>query len=85
MAGLLPITVIGAAAGDIILSLPRLPRSGADQEAKEIDRQIGGSGFNVARALVRLQIPVINGIPVGNGCWGSRSPKRCKTLGLRSH
>ncbi|AWK44368.1 MULTISPECIES: carbohydrate kinase family protein [Photorhabdus] len=82
MAGLLPITVIAAAAGDIVLSLPRLPRSGADQEAKEIDRQIGGSGFNVARALVRLQIPVINGIPVGNGCWGEQITKEMQDLGL---
>ncbi|NHB96394.1 PfkB family carbohydrate kinase [Photorhabdus stackebrandtii] len=82
MGDLLPITVIGAAAGDIVLSLPRLPRSGEDQEAKEIDQQIGGSGFNVARALARLQIPVINGIPVGNGYWGKRITKEMQALGL---
>ncbi|AKH63275.1 MULTISPECIES: PfkB family carbohydrate kinase [Photorhabdus] len=82
MGDLLPITVIGAAAGDIVLSLPRLPRSGEDQEAKEIDQQIGGSGFNVARALARLQIPVVNGIPVGNGYWGKRITKEMQALGL---
>ncbi|NHB87639.1 PfkB family carbohydrate kinase [Photorhabdus tasmaniensis] len=82
MGGLLPITVIGAAAGDIVLSLPKLPRSGEDQEAKEIDQQIGGSGFNVARALARLQIPVVNGIPVGNGYWGKRITKEMQDLGL---
>ncbi|MBS9432319.1 carbohydrate kinase family protein [Photorhabdus hainanensis] len=84
MRDLLPITVIGAAAGDIVLSLPKLPRSGEDQEAKEIDRQIGGSGFNVARALVRLQIPVINGIPVGNGYWGRQVAKEMQALGLEA-
>uniref|UniRef100_UPI0036D7A022 PfkB family carbohydrate kinase n=1 Tax=Photorhabdus sp. RM322S TaxID=3342825 RepID=UPI0036D7A022 len=82
MGDLLPITVMGAAAGDIVLSLPRLPRSGEDQEAKEIDQQVGGSGFNVARALVRLQIPVVNGIPVGNGYWGKRITKEMQALGL---
>ncbi|KOY62129.1 ribokinase [Photorhabdus heterorhabditis] len=83
MGGLLPITVIGAAAGDIVLSLPKLPRSGEDREAREIERQIGGSGFNVARALVRLKIPVINGIPVGNGYWGEQVIKEMQALGLK--
>ncbi|NHB91973.1 PfkB family carbohydrate kinase [Photorhabdus cinerea] len=83
MDGLLPITVIGAAAGDIVLSLPKLPRSGEDREAREVEQQIGGSGFNVARALVRLQVPVINGIPVGNGYWGERVTKEMQALGLK--
>lgn len=31
------------------------------------EQKIGGCAFNVARALRRLQVPVINGMPVGNG------------------
>lgn len=31
------------------------------------EQKVGGCAFNVARALRRLQVPVINGMPVGNG------------------
>ena len=65
-----PVIVIGAAVGDVILGLDRLPSSGAEVSARELDRQIGGCAFNVARALNRLGISPINAIPVGNGNWG---------------
>ncbi|MGO4743490.1 PfkB family carbohydrate kinase [Serratia quinivorans] len=35
------------------------------------EQKIGGCAFNVARALRRLQVPVINGMPVGNGVSGA--------------
>lgn len=66
----LPIVVVGAAFGDIILHLDALPQSGGDVSARDGGRQIGGCAFNVARALSRLEIPLINAIPVGNGDWG---------------
>lgn len=65
-----PVLVIGAAIGDVMLALERLPSSGADVTARELDRQIGGSGFNVARVLKRLGIAPIAAIPVGSGSWG---------------
>lgn len=65
-----PVVVVGAAFGDIMLSLESLPRSGEDVVAQETGRQIGGCAFNVARALSRLGCCPINGIPVGNGNWG---------------
>lgn len=66
----MPVMVIGAAFGDVILEMACLPTSGADEIAHESSRQIGGCAFNVARALSRLDTPVINGITVGQGTWG---------------
>ncbi len=66
------VAVIGAAAGDRVLSLEHLPRRGEDISAVDHGWQIGGCAFNVLRALARLQIPMINGIRVGNGQWGQR-------------
>ncbi|MGR3752404.1 PfkB family carbohydrate kinase [Edwardsiella anguillarum] len=77
-----PVAVIGGAVGDLILSLPRLPRRGEDVEAREDGRTIGGCAFNVARALCRLEIPVINGMPVGNGPWGALAEQAMAALAL---
>ncbi|MGL4858257.1 MAG: PfkB family carbohydrate kinase [Enterobacteriaceae bacterium] len=65
-----PVLVLGGAVGDLLLRLPRLPERGEDIAAREGERQICGCAFNVARALMRLQVSVINGLPVGNGPWG---------------
>lgn len=66
----MPVMVIGAAFGDVMLEMSRLPGSGGDEVARESGRQIGGCAFNVARVLARLGAPVINGITVGQGSWG---------------
>lgn len=66
----MPVMVVGAAFGDIVLNMQQLPQSGGDEIAEETGRQIGGCAFNVARTLKRLGAEVINGIPVGNGSWG---------------
>ncbi|MGJ0626094.1 PfkB family carbohydrate kinase [Xenorhabdus bovienii] len=79
---LLPVVVMGSATGDIVLRLSELPHSGEYWEAEEVDRQVGGCAFNVVRALCRLQIPVINGIFVGNGVWGERVTEEMEMLGL---
>lgn len=76
------VAVIGAAAGDRVLSVARMPRSGEDIIASDHGWQIGGCAFNVLRALVRLQIPVINGIRVGNGQWGQRVCQALTELGI---
>ncbi|BEN37001.1 TPA: PfkB family carbohydrate kinase [Serratia marcescens] len=77
-----PVLVIGGAVGDLVMTLPRLPTSGEDIEAQPQARQIGGCAFNVARALVRLETPVINGMPVGNGEWGAAAEAAMGELGL---
>ncbi|KMJ46008.1 ribokinase [Xenorhabdus khoisanae] len=80
---LLPVVVVGSATGDIVLRLPELPHDSEYWEAEEIDRQVGGCAFNVARALCRLQSPVINGIFVGNGTWGECVTAEMEKLGLK--
>lgn len=77
-----PVLVIGGAVGDLVMTLPRLPTSGEDIEAQPQARQIGGCAFNVARALTRLEVPVINGMPVGNGEWGAAIEAAMGELGL---
>ncbi|QPR27144.1 ribokinase [Edwardsiella hoshinae] len=77
-----PVVVIGGAIGDLILTLPRLPRRGEDIAADEGGRAIGGCAFNVARALRRLDLPVINGMPVGNGPWGALAEQAMAALAL---
>lgn len=64
------VVVVGGACGDMLLSVPRMPLSGEDVEAKDNGQQIGGCALNVARVLARLGVPVLNGMPVGNGPWG---------------
>ncbi|MBD2812488.1 ribokinase [Xenorhabdus sp. Vera] len=80
---LLPVVVVGSATGDIVLKLPELSHDGEYWEAEEVDRQVGGCALNVARALRRLQTPVINGIFVGNGAWGKNVATEMENLGLR--
>ncbi|AYA41605.1 ribokinase [Xenorhabdus nematophila] len=82
-APLLPVVVVGSATGDIVLKLPELPDDGEYWEAEEVDRQVGGCALNVARALRRLQVPVINGIFVGNGTWGASVAAEMENLGLK--
>ncbi|WON76456.1 PfkB family carbohydrate kinase [Serratia sp. UGAL515B_01] len=77
-----PILVVGGAVGDIVLTLLNLPISGQDIEAQPQERQIGGCAFNVARALRCLNVPVVNGIPVGNGEWGSAIEAAMQQLDL---
>lgn len=77
-----PILVVGGAVGDIVLTLPHLPTSGADIAAQLQARQIGGCAFNVARALRHLHVPVINGIAVGNGDWGAAIEAAMQQLDL---
>ncbi|PSV33196.1 ribokinase [Photobacterium sp. GB-72] len=78
----LPVAIIGAAFGDIILTIKKLPTSGGDEVAREQSKQIGGCAFNVARSLARLGIDIINGIPVGNGPWGEMTKRAMQQEGL---
>lgn len=76
------VVVIGAAAGDRVLSVENLPRRGEDISAMDHGWQVGGCAFNVLRALARLQIPITNGIRVGNGQWGLRVRQALLTLNI---
>ncbi|WP_265555963.1 PfkB family carbohydrate kinase [Serratia grimesii] len=62
-----PVLVLGSAIGEVTLTQ---------------ERKIGGSAFNIARALMHLQVPVINGMPVGNGDWGAAIEAEMEQMGL---
>lgn len=76
------VVVVGGACGDMLLALPRLPVSGEDIEGRDLGHQIGGCAFNVARVLHRLNVPIINGMPVGNGPWGKAVEAAMAEMGL---
>lgn len=77
-----PIAVIGGAVGDVVLAVERLPLSGEDIVAQDRGQQIGGCAFNVARALSRLQVEMINGIAVGDGPWAQQIEQAMQQLHL---
>jgi sugar/nucleoside kinase (ribokinase family) len=62
-----PVLVLGSAIGEVTLTQ---------------ERKIGGGAFNVAQALMHLQVPVINGMPVGNGDWGAAIEAEMQQMGL---
>lgn len=62
-----PVLVLGGAVGEVTPTQ---------------ERRIGGRAFNVARALRRLEAPVVNGMPVGNGEWGATIEAEMARLGL---
>ncbi|CAM3795433.1 PfkB family carbohydrate kinase [Serratia silvae] len=68
-----PILVVGGAVGEVVLAQPDTGNS---------ERRISGAAFNVARTLRQLNVPVINGIPVGNGEWGAAIEAAMQQLGL---
>ena len=79
-----PVTVIGAGFVDVAVSVARLPESGGDQLAQPRRTSAGGCGLNVARALARLGIEVVPGIPVGDGIWSDIVRSELRALGLDS-
>lgn len=76
------VTVLGAAIGDIVLAVDKLPQRGGDVAAQYRSEQIGGCGFNVLRLLAHLGCPVINGITVGNGSWATKIEKAMNELNI---
>lgn len=66
-----PVLVLGGAVGEIVSMRPHSPRHSEESDIVPQRRQIGGSAFKVASALRRLNVPVVNGIPVGKGDWGA--------------
>lgn len=77
-----PIVVIGAAVGDIVLTIEKLPLSGQDIAGKLQAQQVGGCAFNVARVLRKLGLDLVNGIAVGNGSWGKTIAQEMQQMQL---
>ncbi|MFA1238961.1 PfkB family carbohydrate kinase [Serratia odorifera] len=77
-----PVLVLGGAIAEAELRLPQLPRSAQPQAATAQQQQVGGSAFRVAGLLRQLDVPVINGMPVGNGPWAAAIATAMNTLNL---
>lgn len=79
-----PVVVIGAGFVDVVAEVANLPTRGGDLAARASRIAVGGCGLNVARALVRLGISVIPGIPIGRGPWADTVREELSELGLTS-
>lgn len=79
-----PVTVIGAAVMDMVVSADALPPRGGDVAAKMQGFHLGGCALNIAVALKQLGIESRNLLPVGEGPWADRLRDGMARRGLRS-
>lgn len=70
--------VLGAAIVDILMKIPRLPKSGEDISSKEQKIMVGGCAYNVASILRNFDIDHALVVPVGNGIYGDIIRKELK-------
>ncbi|SDK81367.1 PfkB family carbohydrate kinase [Natronincola ferrireducens] len=63
--------IIGATILDIIMEIPRLPKSGEDVYAKNQIMSIGGCAYNVANIHKNFNAPYTLFAPIGRGIYGS--------------
>lgn len=68
--------VVGAAIVDIIMKIPRLPKSGEDILCTERKITIGGCAYNVANILKGFNIKHDLFVPVGSGIYGDIIKKK---------
>lgn len=61
--------VIGAAIVDVIMKIPKLPKSGEDVLCNETKITVGGCAYNVANILRGLNIEHDLFVPVGSGIY----------------
>lgn len=61
--------VLGAAIVDIIMKIPRLPKSGEDILCTEKKLTVGGCAYNVANILSGFNVKHDLFVPVGSGIY----------------
>lgn len=64
------IAILGSAVADIILEVPKLPKTQEDVHILSQSMQIGGCAYNVAQILSLYQIPHHLCTPIGTGLYG---------------
>ncbi len=79
------ICVLGAAVMDQVMTVPTLPRRGADIEADSRQMHIGGCGLNIASALHRLKIPSLNAFLIGKGMGTNQIGNYLHARGIEVH
>ncbi len=63
------VCLVGAAAVDIVTTVPHLPVRGNDLDMQAQGIHVGGCALNVAIALKRLGLRSTNALPIGTGHW----------------
>ncbi len=79
-----PVTVIGAAVMDMVVSADALPVRGGDVSARMQGLHLGGCALNIAVALRQLGIASRNLLPVGEGVWAERLRREMAQRGVNS-
>ncbi|CAI2408224.1 Pseudouridine kinase [Serratia fonticola] len=79
-----PVTVIGAAVMDMVVSADALPVRGGDVSAQMQGLHLGGCALNIAVALRQLGITSRNLLPVGEGVWAERLRSEMAQRGVSS-
>ncbi|MDQ9128182.1 PfkB family carbohydrate kinase [Serratia fonticola] len=79
-----PVTVIGAAVMDMVVSADALPVRGGDVSAQMQGLHLGGCALNIAVALRQLGITSHNLLPVGEGVWAERLRREMAQRGVNS-
>lgn len=64
------ILVIGSAVADVVIQLPRLPKTGEDVHVRSQRLSMGGCAYNVSDILRRFGVPHLLFAPVGTGPYG---------------
>ncbi|MHA5103382.1 PfkB family carbohydrate kinase [Oenococcus oeni] len=72
--------VIGAAFVDVIVNVPKLPKSGDDVTGNLKSYTVGGSAFNVFGALKHEKIDTDLFIPVGDGNYANQVKEKMNEL-----
>lgn len=74
--------IIGSAFVDVIIHVPRLPKSGEDVEGSNRQQMVGGCAFNAADAVAKLGLPFETLIPVGEGMIADRVRESFRMRGM---
>lgn len=79
-----PVTLIGAAVMDMVVSADALPVRGGDVSAQMQGIHLGGCALNIAVGLRQLGIASHNLLPVGEGVWAERLRREMAQRGVSS-
>ena len=73
---------IGSTVADVVIRLPRLPRSGEDLHVQTQHASLGGCAYNAFRAAEWMGAEARLFSPVGGGIWGDFVRRACAVAGV---
>lgn len=78
----MPITVMGAAMGNITLRVPTFPNQSKSIRSLGHRVELCGAGFNITRTLTRLGLSCTPLLTVGKGYWGKQTKQLMMQEGI---